>query len=200
LVLLNGGTPGKRLIFPISRSPESFDSDIAKNGLKEAPKEAVAIIKSLQPQPAGETHPLALLSKLHNIDKHRKLNVIAAVARDTELVWSRPADAGGMEVALASIFGNEELRDGAVLPVGVRFNSPDFPGIRERFAKMKVQGYAAMFIAFEDSTLLDPQMAAIEERHDLEAELGPFKVDWILQEILQFVGDKVFPALEPFFD
>lgn len=200
LVLLKNPTPGKRLIFPISKSSEAFDSAVADSGLRDAPVSAVTVIKSLQPYHSGETHPLALLSELHNIDKHRKLNVIAAVARDTELVWSRPADAGGMEVAFASILGNEELRDGAVMPVGVPLNSPDFPGIRERFAKMKVQGYAAMFVAFEDSALLDPEMSAIEERHELDPMLEPFRVDWVLQEILQFVGDTVFPALKPFFD
>lgn len=200
LVLPKNPTPGNKLIFPISKDRKAFDKAVADNGLKDAPVNAVAVIEGLQPYHTGETHPLALLSKLHNVDKHRQLNVLAAVARDTELAWSPSIYDGGIEAQFISIFGNDELRDGATMPFGLRLDHPDYPGIRDRFTKMKVQGYAALFVAFEDRALLDPAMLAIEERYEFEALLEPSRVDWVLQEILQFVGDTVFPVLQPFFN
>src|SRR5271166_256514 len=71
LVLSNKGTPTDRHLFPISKNREAFNDAVTKHHrLDCVPAEAATIIERLQPYHTGETHPLALLSKLHNIDKH----------------------------------------------------------------------------------------------------------------------------------
>jgi hypothetical protein len=50
---------------------------------------------------------------------------------------------------------------------------------------MKVQGQAAIFVAFGNSAAED---------------LEPFRVETVLQKILTLVRDTVVPAFEPFFN
>jgi hypothetical protein len=104
LVLANGKTPGKKNMFPLALTRAEFEQAIGKhrrlNGVSD---EALAVIERLQPYHTGEYHPLALLRKLHNVDKHHKLNVTIAVARDTELIWSKQLDDGAEVGFLKSI-------------------------------------------------------------------------------------------------
>lgn len=200
LVIVNKGTPTDRHFFPICSSSKAFSEAVAKHHrLDDAPAKAVTLIESLQPYYTGETHPLALLSKLHNVDKHRNLNLVTAVASDTELNWGRPTSDDSVDIAVATALWNDELRDGAIMPLGLKLDHPDYPGIRARFHQMKVQGYAAMFVSFADR-MLDPGLVAIEDRHDLEPALEHLRVDWVLKEILEFVRDTVLPTFEPFFN
>jgi hypothetical protein len=201
LVLANGKMPDEWLYFPISKTAKAFTEAVGKHGrLDGVSAKAIAVIETLQPYHGQDEHPLALLSKLHNVDKHQKLNLITVVARDTELVWERSTADGLTQAIFTSVLGNEELCDGAVMPVDVPLDSPDFPGIRERFEKVKVHGQAAMFVAFEDRLLLDPETVALEERHTLDLMLEHLRIDWVLEEILKFIRDRVLPAFEPFFN
>lgn len=201
LVLANGQTPSDWLYFPISKSAKSFAENLGKHGrLDGVSPQAVALIERLQPYHGTDNEPLSLLSKLHNVDKHQKLHLTTVVARDTELVWGREMSNGMVAAVFSTFLGGEDLCDGAVMPCGVPLDSPEFPGIRERFEKMKVQGQAAMFVSFEDRLFLDPEIVALEERHSLEPSFENFRVDWVLEEIIEFARDKVLPAFEPFFN
>ena|ERR1019366_873040 len=120
----------------------------------------------------------AILNELHNIDKHRALNLTTAVASDAITEWE-----GGEGAMMKMIIGNSELRDGAIYgDIAMPFYST---AMRDRFRQMKVQGQATIFIAFDKPTA---------------DELEPWRVDSVLQEILEFVRDTVVPSFEPFFD
>lgn len=81
--------------------------------------------------------------------------------------------------------GDEELRDGAIFGgISVPLNNPEFPITPEKFLKMKVEGHAAIFVAFYQPT---------------SDELEPFRVDTVLQGILESVKDRIIPTFEPFF-
>ena len=60
---------------------------------------------------------------------------------------------------------------------------PTYPGIRERLKGVEAQGHATIFVAFQDSTA---------------EQLEPLRVDRVLEEILEFIEDRVFPAFERF--
>jgi hypothetical protein len=108
------------------------------------------------------------------------LNLITAVASDTHVDWSR-----GSETFFSLFLGGEELRDGAVFgDLVMPLDHPDYPGIRERFGNVKVQGHAALLVAFDDPSA---------------EELEPLRVDRVLQEISEFMWETVFPSFEPFF-
>jgi hypothetical protein len=81
--------------------------------------------------------------------------------------------------------GDEELRDGAVFgDLGIPLDHPDYPGLAERFRNMRVQGQAAVFIAFQDPAA---------------EELETFRVDRVLKNISEFLWETVFPSFDPFF-
>lgn len=187
LVLANGKMPTRHNMFPICESPKAFAYNIGKlRRLDGVSAQAHALIESLQPYPTRE-NPLGMLATLHNIDKHQTINVTTAVARDTELVWGGgPAEllseTGDPAAVLETFLGDEELRDGAIMPIGLNLVNDR---VRDRFSKMKVQGYAAMFVAFHDPGA---------------TELEPLRVDSVLQQICDFVGNTVISGFERFFD
>jgi hypothetical protein len=70
------GERGKKTAFPLFSKPDGYDSITARNHLRYVRKDAHALIKSLQPHfhPDGpQAHPLGLLDRLTNDDKHREL-------------------------------------------------------------------------------------------------------------------------------
>ena len=50
---------------------------------------------------------------------------------------------------------------------------------------MKLKGKASIFVAFGDTAA---------------EELEPLRIETVLQEILEFIRDRIVPAFEPFFD
>lgn len=179
LVLSNPpNTPNKKTAFPIHADRQSFDS-IKKLRLKGVPVKAAALVEALQPY-AGRENPLLMLDKLHNVDKHRTLNVVTAVASDTEVQWSE----GGAPF-LTLFVGGEEIRDGATFGgIGITRNAVTHESLA-RVTKMEMHGKAAIFVAFDD-----PSVDSLEE----------CRVDRTLEVILNFVRDEVIPMFEPFLD
>jgi hypothetical protein len=164
-------------MFPICSSPKAFADQVRRHRLDGLPEKAPAIIEGLQPYP-GRNNPLRRMADLHELDKHQMLTLTTAVSKDTFIDWSR-----GGATFFSMVLGNEELRDGAIFgDVGVPLDDPQ---IAARFADVEVKGKAAIFIAFEDSTA---------------EELEPLRVDAVLQEILEFIRETVFPSFQPFFD
>ena len=161
--------------FPICSSSEAFERELRRHRLDGISVEARAAIERLQPYRGGD-NPLRLLNQLHNIDKHRALTLAAVVASDVHLIWKNRG-----EVIFESYIGADELRHGAVLGGISKRMLPDW-------AEVKVQGEAALFVAFEE--------AATDPAADLEA----FRVDRVLDEFLEFFRHSVIPTLEPFFD
>lgn len=149
---------------------------LKRRRLEGVPEKAVTLIERLQPYHGGE-NPLGTLDYLHNIDKHKRLHLTTGVASSVELEWQN-----GQDPILAMFVGHDELRDGAQFGnVGL---SLDLPFV-ERLEEVKVQGKAAIFIAFDN-----PAAESLE----------PHRVDAVLQSIFEFVRYTVFEAFEPFFD
>ena len=79
LVLAHRGRPNHRTQFPIydtRLTPKGRSRRIEPEGGVDAP--ALAVLESLQPYQRGhdaQTHPLAVLQRLSNIDKHRQLHI-----------------------------------------------------------------------------------------------------------------------------
>lgn len=70
--------------FPICTDPGSFDSR-RRRALANVPREAQDIIEELQPFQSPEdptTHILEVLRRFYNIDKHRRLHLVASNARE----------------------------------------------------------------------------------------------------------------------
>lgn len=178
LVLANPpNVPGKANAFPIADTSAEF-TNLASKRLKGVAPRAAALIESLQPY-QRRNNPLGILNRLVNIDKHRTLNVITCVADETEVV----SLSGDYRLYL----GGEELRDGTVfggvgMPVAL---ASEIPGFEARLPTMKMYGKCSLFVAFDDP---------------LAEELENFRVDSVLESILEFMRDTVVPAFEPFFD
>lgn len=173
-----GATPTKRTMFPITPNEDGFNGAIGRHQLDGVPVDAVAIIKSLQPH-NGRNQALGWLDRLHNIDKHRMLNVTILASSHTSFVWGD----GGFQ----TIFGAEELHDGAILPAGVPLDNPAFTDLVNRLYEVKVEGECALFVAFKELSL---------DGGDLEDA----SVAVILHEISEFIRCDVLPVLCPFLD
>lgn len=165
-------------MFPICSSRNAFDGQVKRRRLDGLPEKAATLVESLQPYHGGN-NPLRRLADLHELDKHRMLSLTTAVAKDTQVVWSSDSEA-----FFHMFIGGEELRDGAVFgDFGFTLGHPDYPAIAARFGNVKVQGQAAIFIAFQESGV---------------EELEPFRVDRTLCGISEFIRETVFPRFEPF--
>lgn len=179
LVLANPpNKPTSRNAFPICSSDENFTKALAQHRLDGLPSRAVELIRTLQPYASGQNDPLTKLSELHKVDKHRQLSLVTAVSSETTLNWFR-----GGQVVCRTVLGGHELREGTRL--GDMAVSVAGGTISARLADVKVQGKASLFVAFSD------------EKADT---LEPFRVETVLEEILEFVRDEVFAAFEAFFD
>lgn len=78
LVLANNGTPTQQNAFPISLTGVDYKNEVEKRRrLHGVNPSACALINKLQPfqfpEPEREQSPLALLDKLTNINKHRRV-------------------------------------------------------------------------------------------------------------------------------
>lgn len=80
MVLKAGNVPARNNQFPISKLSKTFMND-SKNMLKGVPAVAQAKIEKIQPynSKTPEENYLGILNELSNTDKHRNLNIIAAV-------------------------------------------------------------------------------------------------------------------------
>ena len=186
LVIHNGRSPTARNMFPITSAPALFNAAVTeRRRLEGVSPKACAIIESLQPYHIGN-EALGRLDTLHNVDKHRALNLTTVVADNTSLLFST----GGHPV-LRMFIGDEELRDGAVFGgIGIPLNSPEFsrefPEAIRRISEADVKGKASLFVAFDEA---EGEVESLEN----------FRVDNTLQNILEFVRGRVIVAIEPLF-
>ena len=68
----------KKLMFPVSEKEVDFEKSVKRGLLRGLNQENIDFIKSVQPFNSSidtNLHPLAVLSKLNNIDKHRYLQI-----------------------------------------------------------------------------------------------------------------------------
>lgn len=166
--------PNTRNMFPICSSHATFADQVRQHRLDGVPAKAITIIEGLQPYHGGN-HALRIMANLHDVDKHRMLNLTTVVASDTLLNWSKNG-----QIIVTTVLGNEELRDGAV------FGNLSIPSdMLAGMGNVEVKGEASAFVAFDDPSA---------------DELENFRVDRTLQEILEFMRETVVPAFEPFFD
>jgi len=180
--------PNRNNAFPICSSQANFNDAKRRHRLDGVSAEAITLIDSFQPYP-GRKQALLTLSTIHDTDKHQTLNIVTAVASDTAVEWYGDTSYFGF------FLGSEELRDGAVfgdiaLPfteemVSFLGKGETLSAFRDRFLKAKMEGEAAIFVAFDK--------AGAEE-------LEPLRVDTVLQEILDHIGQNIIPAFEPFFN
>jgi hypothetical protein len=180
LVLVNDCTPGKSNMFIIAETAESFAKQVKSGRLNGTSAQVKTLIEGLQPYHRGNgNESLITLARLHNTDKHQTPNLTTAVAHDTLVDWV------GETNFMRMFLGDEELRDGAIFGgIGMPLNNPEFPITPEKFLKMKVDGHAAIFVAFDQSA---------------SDELEPFRVDTVLQGIVESVKNRIIPTFEPFF-
>jgi hypothetical protein len=168
--------PGNRTSFPIMTTQEAFERAKATR-LGGVPAEAQRIVEAFQPY-RDEDSPLGLLDRLHNIDKHRKLNLTTAVSTDTSLTWMRDG-----HLVYQCIIGCEELRHGRNLGVGVRADSE--VGKKLLADGVVVSGEAVMFVAFVDAG----------GQESLESD----RVDTNLENMFLFITERIVPRFEVFF-
>ncbi len=190
LVLANPpNIPNGKTAFPICSSPKNFEDAKKRKRLDGVSDPAKALIETFQPYP-GRQQTLRTLSTLHETDKHQTFNLVTAVASDTFIDWTS-GDTSNLQMFL----GGEELRDGSIFGgIGMPLNNPELLSLigsketlasfRERYLKMRVQGHAAIFVAFDDTEA---------------EELEPLRVETILQAIFENVRDEIIPAFESFF-
>jgi hypothetical protein len=185
LVIQNGESPTTDNMFPITSDWDKFDTAArvikGRKRLMGVSATAYALIESLQPYHAGN-EPLERLDALHNVDKHRTLNLTTVVADNAALSFTR----GG--VSVLNMFISDELRDGAIFgDIGIPINDPEF--IKEfptagKLANVEVKGQASLFVAFDE-----PDADSLED----------FRVELTLSSILKFVKETIIPRFEPLF-
>lgn len=173
LVKANSARPTTRTAFPIAASAAAYKRASAR-GLAGVSAQAESIIERFQPY-HGRGNPLAILSTLHNIDKHRRLNLVTAVASDTSLLWTRDGS-----LVYECIIGHDKLPH---RKLAVGFAADSATGRQLLADNVQVCGKAAMLIAFD---------------HLADADLRPLRVDTSLKQVLDFVRDKVVPDFELF--
>lgn len=178
-VLSNPGqTPTRGNQFPIAQDAKTFRNMEPKQlaGVSDAVR---AILERFQPYHPGN-EPLRTLSKLHNPDKHQRLNLAAVVADSSSLRSNGTLNPFGLvsDIPLCDggIFGN----------IGVTWNLPEeFASVRMRSQKFSMEGECTQFVGFAD--LFDPD----EDEDGFEA------ADAVLERILTYIEHKVLPAVRP---
>jgi hypothetical protein len=117
LIQTNGATPTDRTMFPIRDTEIGYSHQINKlKRIDGIPTTVATLIERLQPYHTGNKgldytlHPLWVLDKLNNIDKHRRLMLSSAVARHAH-VSARYTDGGESDILLLQ----DTIRDRAIL-------------------------------------------------------------------------------------
>lgn len=94
---LAGSDPADNITqFPIFDDPDTFQSKGKWRVKRLRPSES-ALVEWLQPyrRSHGAVDLLALLANLDNIDKHRAIQVVSSVMRESKIEFRRPADRSG---------------------------------------------------------------------------------------------------------
>jgi len=139
------GVPNDKTMFPISDTREGFRRQVDKLGrLKGVADEPLAIIDGIQPyhtRESGLNHRaniLWILNKLENIDKHRRINMLAGVAARQRLEFTLP---NGQTISQTVIAGQRVVDEGTIL---VTYRTPA-PGEPEMQVKTSITATAIVF-------------------------------------------------------
>jgi hypothetical protein len=165
------GTPNARTMFPIRDTAAGYCHQVEKlkriDGLHD---EAAALIDRLRPYHARErgddhtTHPLWILDKLENIDKHRRLAMVSGIARHAH-ISIRDSDGGESDILVLS----HMIHDRAVLS--------SYPA-RYR-GRVQVNGYLMVYVALNEVDEL-PSLVGID-------------VAYIMNFLIGQIGGKMLP-------
>ena len=172
LIRVNGCSTTFQTQFPICESATDFFNEaICKNRLGGISLRGYTLIEAMQPYwdtSGNDTpHPLWLLHKLSNIDKHKMPNLTVLGATATINFVALDGHIRRTDHVERAVY------DGAILTtVPARFLDEG----------VKMNGRVALHVAFQDAPLT-----------------GVRAIDG-LQESLEFIGQKILPAVEPFFE
>ncbi len=176
LILTNparrGEIPSSKAMFPIRDTREGYSHQINKmKRLDGVPDAVAALIETLQPYHTREKgldhtlHPLSVLDKLDNIDKHRRLAIASGVARHAH-VSIRYADGGETDVMLLQ----DMIYDRAILT--------SYPPARDG-TKVKVNGGLMVYVAFKETR----EIPALDDED----------VCRVLMQLTDYVGNVLLP-------
>lgn len=192
LVVANGGTLEiARGQFPIFTSLDNYRKDRDKSRyLEHVAEPARRVIDALQPfnSSTPEMHPLAILNRISNWDKHRGLHAATHVARDIAAIFKSDA-LSTIEVSPGSVRrwppGNGRVTDGDDLLTAV-------PDVMMTKIHARFRGLLAR----------DPEAVAIFEFRigvGFGGASGATPIfSYQLQEMLEFVASKVIRVLHQF--
>ncbi len=126
LAVANGAQPNHNQMFPICLSEQDFTQQIARHRLEGIQQEAIDLIKDCQPFLLNHPNdsPLAILDKLANINKHRRViftNLVGAFTKpDIDIMQVKlkiqevspdGLVVGEFDVWASLRFGEERVRD-----------------------------------------------------------------------------------------
>jgi hypothetical protein len=159
----------KKIMFPITGTPEEFTRQIARGRLTGTAAEVRALVESVQPYNAGYER-LAILNELENIDKHRALVVVESV---TDTVFA--PETNPRTVAFFS-FGQVLLDNEVCLRADRRVLTPSLADFGT--VDIEISGHAR--IMFTDEPMLG------------------MLVGGTLSALVKIVGDDVLPMFKRF--
>ena len=171
--------PDHRNMFPICTSRTAYQSQLKIGRLQGIPEPTKDLINDLQPYD-DPGHPLALLSKLHNADKHRHLNYAVSVASDIEVVYYRDG-----HPVFQTFVGNDEIVNGEI------FGGIGFPiAFVENLGDVQVHGRAAAFLAFEGvKTLSGNTLSVADSLGDIQDLIEGLIFEFFSSFIIDHSGD-----------
>jgi hypothetical protein len=164
------GTPSTQTMFPIRDTHAGYRHQIEKlRRLDGLPDAAAALVDRMQPYHTRESggdhtlHPLWILDKLDNIDKHRRLMLASVVARHVHvnLVYPDGRDED-------HLFLSQDIHHNAVLT--------SFPAALQ--GQVKVGGYLALRVELRESD----ELPSLAEQHVIE--LMMFLIEQVYANIL----------------
>lgn len=165
------GVPDSRTMFPIRDTKEGYLHQVTKlRRIHGTPDAVAALIDSLQPYHARDkgldytAHPLWVLDKLENIDKHRRLMLASGVARHAH-VSIRYSDGGETDLMIMQ----DRIYDRAILT--------SYPPGAD--GEVQMNGYLMVYIALRE---VDELPSLVDE-----------DIFHILAQLLDYVGNLLMP-------
>jgi hypothetical protein len=148
LVIAANGSPGYQHMFPICDTLDAFNQQIARKRLDGVPPDAITEIQGLQPYHLGtdaERHLLRVLDTLCNINKHRRILMLASAAHysRTEIISS--------VVGLSVQTTLTPRYDGTEIAIGP---APTVVG-----EEVEMKGDAAYFVTFNEGATKDIEIS-----------------------------------------
>ena len=144
LVLAANGSPGYKNMFPICDTRESFNDQITRKRLVGVPPDAVTEIEGLQPYHNGqlvEHHLLRVLDSLCNINKHRRIILIAPAVHFSQTEFISSETGASVQTTLSPRYHGAEI---AVSPSAFILGE-----------EVEVKGDAAFFVTFNEGVTKD---------------------------------------------